>query len=236
MMLALLFLWFMATAQQPSPPAASDLGVIKGTVVDLDGKPVEGASVYVGGVRANVEGHNDPPLNSRENETTTNANGDFVLDQVRPGKNVAIHAYTDTDYYMFVTWAFNRPSKLEMPEVEVKPGQTVTGVIVRPIQRAGQLHLYVRDAKTKGLVHGIFFRLCREDHPTEGGYCIGGSGPSDYAQPVPVGVGISIEVSADTHGQSNYQWQYRDPKTGSRYFRAKSGETETMNIYLRQKK
>lgn len=225
-----------AQGQQSSLPAANDLGVIKGTVVDLDGKPVGGASVYVGGIRADVAGENVPPLNSRENETTSNANGDFVLDQVRPGKNVAIHAYTDTDYFMLVMWAFNRPSKLEMPEVEVKPGQTITGVIVRPIQRAGQLHLNVLDAKTKQFVHGIFFRLCREDHPTEAGYCTGGSGPSDYAQPVPVGVGISIEVSVDSHGQSNYQWQYHDPKTGSRYFRAKSGETETMNIYLRQMK
>jgi hypothetical protein len=217
--------------QQPSPATANDLGTIEGKVVDPDGKPVAGAQVYVGGTRAYAEGKNGPPLNSRNNETTTNANGDFVLDRVIPNKKVVIHAYNDTDYYAFVMWAFNLPPKLERPEVEVKPGQTVTGVAVRLTQRAGQLHLYVRDAKTKELVHGIGFLLCRE--PTEGGYCTGGSGSSDFVEPVPVGVGISIKIEADNGHHK--KWKYRDPKTGSLYFRAKSGETETMNVYLRKK-
>jgi hypothetical protein len=49
-----------------------------------------------------------------------------------------------------------------------------------------------------------------------------------------VGVGISIKIKTDD-GQ-HQKWEYRDAKTGSPYFRAKSGETETMNIYLRKKK
>src|SRR6266851_2983518 len=182
MIVTLLLLWSIATVQQPSPPTASALGVIKGTVVDPDGKPVEGARVY-------VEGDNDPPI-SRPNTTTTGANGDFVLDHVLPRK-VKIHAYKDSDYYADIKFAFNLPPKLEMPEVEVKPGQTVTGVTVRLMQKAGRLHLYVRDAATKELVHGIFFQLCRGDHPTEVGYCTSGSGPSDFEKAVPVGVGIS---------------------------------------------
>ena len=47
-------------------------------------------------------------------------------------------------------------------------------------------------------------------------------------------VGISIKIEADD-GQHE-KWQYRDPKTGSAYFRSKSGETETINIFLRKKK
>jgi hypothetical protein len=223
-----LTLIMMAAMQQPSPPAAIDFGVIKGTVVDLDGKPVEGANVYVGGARANVAGENLPPLNSRNNETTSTANGEFVLDRVIPSKSVVIHAYMDTDYYASVLWAFNLPPELERPEVEVKLGQTVTGVTVRLTQRAGQLHLYVRDAKTKELVHGVFSQLCREDHPT---YCAMSSGPETTF--VPVGVGISIKIKTDD-GRP-VKWEYHDPKTGSPYFRAKSGETETVNVYLRKK-
>jgi hypothetical protein len=56
MILTVLLLSFMTTAQQPSPPPANDFGVIKGAVVDLDGKPVVGANVYVGGFRASVGG------------------------------------------------------------------------------------------------------------------------------------------------------------------------------------
>src|SRR5712692_4216665 len=155
MIAILLLLSFMTTAQQPSPPAGNDLGVIKGTVVDPDGKPVEGARVY-------AAGENDPPM-SRPYTITTNVNGDFALDRVRPGKKVEIHAYKDSDYYTDAVSAFDLPPKLEMPAVEVKPGQTVTGVTVRLMQKAGKLHLYVRDADTRELVHGIFFQLCRED-------------------------------------------------------------------------
>ena len=222
----------MTTAQQPSPPPANNFGVIKGVVVDQDGKPVAGANVYVGGIRWPAEGHNDPPLNSRSNETTSDANGEFVLDRVIPSKSVIIHAYTDTDYYALVLWAFNLPPELERPEVEVKPGQTTTGVTVRLTQRAGLLHLFVRDVKTKELVHGISFLLCRE--PGEGGNCAGGGGQSDFIEPVPVGIGFSIKIEADD-GQYE-KWEYHDPKTGSPYFRAKSGETETMDVYLRKKK
>lgn len=221
MTLTLLLLWLMAMVQQPTPSATTDLGVIHGTVVDPDGKPVEGARVY-------AASDEYPPM-SRPYTVTTNANGEFILDQVIPGKKIDIHAYKDSDYYVDVVFAFNRPPKLELPEVEVKSGQPVTGVIVRLMQKAAKLHLYVRDAATKELVHGIYFRLCREDYPT---YCVAGSGPSDIEKLVPVGVGISIQVSNDKHSQSDYQWQYRDPKINSPYFRAKSGETETMTIYV----
>jgi protocatechuate 3,4-dioxygenase beta subunit len=174
MILTLVLLWSLATAQEPSPPAANDLGTIKGTVVDPSGKPVEGARVY-------VAGDNDPPM-SRPDATTTNANGEFVLDHVLPRK-VKIHAYKDGDYYADVKFAFNISPNWVMPEVEVKPGQTVTGVAVRLAQKAAKLHLYVRDATTKDLVHGIYFQLCREDHPT---YCLAGSGPPDFERLVPV--------------------------------------------------
>ena len=234
MILTLLLLWSMVAAQQLSPPATNDLGTIKGTVVDLDGKPVAGANVYVGAIRFYVAGENSPPLNLRNNESTSDANGEFVLDQVIPSKSVIIHAYKDTDYYAFVLWAFNLPPKLERPEVEVKPGQTVTGVTVRLTQRAGQLHLYVRDAKTKEWVNGLSFLLCREDNPTERGYCTGGSGSSDFVEPIPVEVGISIKIEADDG--KHVKWEYHDQKTRSRYFRAKSGDTETMNVYLRKKR
>jgi hypothetical protein len=219
----LLILLTMMSAQQQSRPN-TDFGVIRGIVIDPDGKLVEGARVY-------LTADSYPPK-SRPDATTTNAKGEFVLNQVIPGKKLAIHAYKDIDYFSDVVIGFNLPPKSELPEVEVKPGQTVTGITVRLMSKAGKIHLSVRDANTKDLVHGIFYQLCRADHPTEIGYCVTGSGPSDLDEFVPVGVGISIKVSAASHGQDSFQWQYHDPETGSPYFNAKSGETETMNIYV----
>src|ERR1700730_9006043 len=91
-------------AQPPQTAASSDVntfGVVKGIVVDPGGTPVKGAHVYEGGIRFYVTGENSPPTNLRNNETTSNANGEFVLDQVIPSKSVIIHAYEDTDYYAF---------------------------------------------------------------------------------------------------------------------------------------
>ena len=222
MILTFFFLWFITQVQPSWSPDANGLGVVKGIVVDSNGRPVEGATVY-------ATDQNDPPM-SRPYLTTTNANGEFVLVQVRPGKKVRIHAYEDIDYYSWVTSGFTLPSKLEMPEVEVKPGQTVMGVTVQPMQKQGRLKLDVRDADSKELVQGITLLSCRDDHPTEGGYCVGGSGSSEF---VPAGVGISIKIEADDG--KHVKWQYHDSKTGSLYFRVKSGETETMTIYLRKK-
>ncbi len=229
MILTLLLLWSMGTGQQPSPLAANVVGVIKGTVVDPSGKPVEGAVVH--------ESSNDGrPLGGRlfRTSTTTDVEGNFVLDQVIPAEKVVIWAYKYSDYYEDVMepFTFNRPKNLKIPEVEVKPGQTITGVRIQLAQKVGKVHLDVRDADSKELVHGVFIQWCRKGYAPK--YCINGSGPSDYERLISLGVGISIKIEADD-GQHE-KWEYRDPKTGSPYFRAKSGETETMNIYLRKKK
>jgi hypothetical protein len=226
---SLLFAPWRIFAQTAAPPSANDFGVISGTVVDSDGKPVADANVYVGGIRFYVAGENSPPTNVRNNETTSNANGEFILDKVIPNKSAMIHAYKDIDYYAFVFWTFNLPPQLERPEVEVKPGETVTGITVRLIQRAGQLHLLVRDAGSKE-IQGVGFQLCREDYPT---YCVGGSGSSDFVEPAPVDVGISIKIEAD-EGRHK-KWEYRDEITHSRYIRVKSGETTTVDVNLRKK-
>jgi hypothetical protein len=91
----------------------------------------------------------------------------------------------------------------------------------------------VRDADTKELIPTIGFRFCREDYP-DIRYCLGGGGESERDQFMPIGVGISIKIEADDGHHK--KWEYRDAQTHSRYFRAKSGETETVNVYLRKKR
>jgi hypothetical protein len=229
MILTLLFLWIMTTGQQPSPLAANVVGAIKGTVIDPSGNPVEGAVVH--------ESSDDGlPLGGRlfRTSTTTDVEGNFVLDQVVPAEKVVIWAYKYSDYYEDVMepFTFNRPKDLKIPVVEVKPGQAIIGLRIQLGQKVGKLHLDVRDADSKDLANGVFIQWCRKGYAPK--YCINGSGPSDYERLISLGVGISIKIEADD-GQHK-KWEYRDPKTGSAYFRAKSGETETINILLRKKK
>jgi len=232
MILTLLFLWSMATAQQPSPPDSIDFGIIKGTVIDPSGKPVDGANVYEIGNR-----YYGLPLAGRwppsGASTTTDRWGNFVLDGVVPD-TVHILASKTSDYYaddgqpsMFL------PPNPKIPQVEVKPGQTVTGVRVQLRQKVGKLHWYVRDADTKKLVHGVFSYWCREGEPMP--YCGGSmSGSSDDSALISPDVHISIQIEADDG--LHEKWDYRNPKTGSRYYRAVSGKTETVNVYLRAKR
>jgi hypothetical protein len=219
-------------AQISATPKPEDLGLpygsIEGEVVDPDGKRVEGAVVH----ESSDDGR---PVQGRifRTSTTTDADGKFVLDHVIPAEKVIVWAYKYDDYFDDVMEPFSfKPPNVKMPVVEVKPGQTITGVRIQFAEKAGKLHLYVRDADSKELVHGVFIRWCRKGDPPK--YCINGSGPSDDERLISPAVGISIQIEADDglHEKS----EYRNPKTGSRYFRAKSGETETVNIYLRKKR
>jgi hypothetical protein len=220
------------TAQISSTPKPEDtgmplLGSVEGVVVDPDGKPVGGAVVH----ETSDDGR---PLGGTifRSATTTDVDGKFVLDHVIPAEKVAIGAYKYDDYYenMMEPSTFRRPPDLEIPVVEVKPEQTVTGVRIRFSKKAGKLHWYARDAHTKQLVNGVFIEWCRKGVPAM--YCQHESGASDYERIISPGIGISIQIKADSGLYE--KWEYRNPKTGSRYFRAKSGETETVNVYLRK--
>ena len=221
-------------AQLSSVPRPEDVGMpllgsIEGVVVDPNGKPVEGAFVH-------ETSDNGSPLGGRifRTGTTTDVDGKFVLDHVIPAEKVVVWAYKYSDYYEDVMepFTFSRPKDLKIPVVEVKAGQTVTGVRIQFPPKAGKLHLFVRDADTKELVPGVFIEWCRKGVPAK--YCIHGSAPSDEEQLVSPAVGISNKIEADDG--LHEKWEYRSPKTGSRYFRAKSGETETVNVYLRKKR
>jgi hypothetical protein len=220
---------FAQPSQTAAPPDEIGFGVIKGTVVDPIGKPVEDAVVH----ETSEDGR---PLGGAlfRSATTTDVDGKFVLDHVIPAEKVAIWAYKYDDYYEDVMepFTFKRPKDLKIPVVEVKPGQIITGVRIQFPQKAGKLHLYVRDTDTKELVHGVFIEWCRKGVPAK--YCIHGSSGSDYEKIISLGVGVSIKIEADDglHEKS----EYRNPKTGSRYFRAKSGETEMVNVFLRKKR
>jgi hypothetical protein len=217
------------------PETTPFFGRIEGTVVDPNGKPVEGAYVYV----ISDTAERDRPQTGRmyEEVTTSGTDGWFLLNRVIAAEKVRIFASKPSDYYEDVgnPFIFHRRRNLKIPEVRVNPGQKVTGVTVRLMPKAGKLHLSVRDADTKELVQpGVFIQWCRKDDPDPPKYCMNWSGPSEEERTMPLEVGVSILIEAED--DLHEKWEYRNPKTGSRYFRAKSGETETANVYLRKKR
>jgi hypothetical protein len=219
------------TAQISEAPKPAEYGWIEGVVVDPQGKPVDGAYVYAVG---DAEGK--LPLAGRwpgGTSTTTNSEGKFVLGHVVENP-VSVWA-GGRGYYaggsilnMGLVPGFNTP---KVQEVEIKPGQTVT-VRLQLAKKAGKIKLYVRDADTKELlVDGIFSEWCSNGVPMSNN-CGRMSGEADYESLVSTDVDLSIRIEA--RDGLHDEWKYRNPKTGSRYYRARSGKTETVNVYLRK--
>ena len=221
------------TAQISAAPKAAEYGWIEGVVVDRRGKPVDGAYVYAVG---DAEGK--LPLGGRwpgGTSTTTDSVGKFVLDRVVVDNPVSVWASKESDYYaggspinIGLVPTFNTP---KFEQVEVKPGQTVT-VRLQLAKKAGKIKLYVRDADTKELlVDGIYSEWCVHGVPMA--YSCGRLyGGSDYESLVSTDVDHAIRIEAVDGLHED--WEYRNPKTGSRYYRARSGKTETVNVYLRK--
>jgi hypothetical protein len=210
--------------------SAVPYGSVAGVVVDPQGKPVDGAHVYSIGTQKGelpLAGRYPPPGPS----TKTDRRGKFVLVDVVPDNPVRIYASKESDYYADngALSMFLLPQLI--PEVEVKPGQTVN-VTIQLAPKVGRMHLYVRDADTKKLVPGIFAHYCRKGEPEMYG-CGEFSGGSEPNYLISPSTEVSIQIEADDG--LHEKWEYRNPKTGSRYFQVKSGETETVNVYLRKK-
>ncbi len=221
-------------AQISEAPKPAEYGSIEGVVVDPQGKPVKDAWVNsIGSAEGElpVEGR-WPPGPS----TTTDSEGKFILGRVVVDNPVSVFASKESDYYagissvlnMGIVPSFNMP---KVEQVEVKPGQTVT-VRLQLAKKAGKIKLYVRDADTKELlVDGIFSEWCSKGLPVTGS-CGRMNGQSDYESLVSTDVDLAIRIEA-VDGLHE-EWKYRNPKTGSRYFRAKSGKTERVIVYLRK--
>jgi hypothetical protein len=220
-----------SSAQYPQPNLSTAIidGYIEGKVIDPQGKPVEGAYVYSVG---SEEGKR--PLGGRWPPgpvTTTGAEGRFVLLHVPPDNPVSVYASKESDYYGGYGLSLFLLPNAKAAEVEVKLGQPVN-VTVQLGPKVGKIQWNVYDADTRELVHGIFMQSCRKGTPAK--YCVGGmSGPSVYSILISPGLDFAINIEADDG--LHEKWEYRNPKTGSRYFRAKSGKTETLNVYLRKK-
>jgi len=220
------------TAQISAAPKSAEYGWIEGVVVDPQEKPVDGAWVNAVG-----EAESKLPLGGRwppGPSTTTDSEGKFVLGVVVDNP-VHVFASKESDYYaggsilnMGLVPSFNTP---KVEEVDVKPGQTVT-VRLQLAKKAGKIKLYVRDAVTKELlVDGIFSEWCAKGLPVTYS-CARLSGQSDYESLVSTDVDLSIRIEA-RDGLHKW-WEYRNPKTGSRYYRARSGKTESVYVYLRK--
>jgi Carboxypeptidase regulatory-like domain len=215
LMLNFLFLLYFPTTSQKVADAT-----VVGTVVDPNGRPVEGSMVY-----AFTDGSSPP---GQDQTVTTDEKGNFVL-AVYPGR-VLLFAYKEDDLYHKNMFRFDVPSGTpENQPVEVESRETVRGVVVHLPRKSGLLRFDVQNANTNGPVSPFQFELCRGDHAGDPIYCLTGSAQDSSVEMVVPPDPVSIKITAPDY----LEWRYRDSKTGSAYIALKSMESRTLTVHLR---
>jgi hypothetical protein len=131
--------------QAGQPTAEVKWGTVEGVVVDAQGKPLPDATVtsytHATGVTRDVM------------QYQTNANGEFSLHL--PEGKVWLSAHKNSEEYPYAFFAFYLMPEQDFPTVEVKPGETTKGVVVRVGVKAAHLNYEVVDEDGR-LVAGAF--------------------------------------------------------------------------------
>lgn len=149
-------------ASQGQSTNEQGFGEIKGRVINAQGEPVYGAEVYA---------HSMPLRMGAPSGARSDKNGTFTIRHLRVGR-YRISVVKEEARYGWTFSRFYAAGLVQLPEVMVYEGGTVSAGDVRLGPRAGKLVGTLRDAKTrKGIVslpspeQARHLILCRLDDP-----------------------------------------------------------------------
>src|SRR5712692_3073859 len=133
--LGLIVLILASVAAFPQVAATEDSGSATGVVLDADGKPLAGATVYA-----------LPKENmTKQIRTITDAAGRFMLTGL-PNGGAYIDAYKESDGYPYSLFSFFKtPGDRTPVELTISAGATTTHTVLRLGPRAAYLDINVAD-------------------------------------------------------------------------------------------
>ena len=155
--LALAFSAVLATTGVPrqqggsKPPA---VGSIEGIVLEGNGKPLSGATVY-------ALPENDM---TKQFHTITGDAGKFILDGLPEG-GAYLSAFKERDGYPYNFFSFFLSPGEKTPRVNVRAGEIIKGVTIQLGQRSARLNLEITDQNGKLLNEGVELTFRRPDLP-----------------------------------------------------------------------
>jgi hypothetical protein len=136
--------------QVPQPTTEVKWGTVEGVVVDGEGKPLPGATVTS---YTQARGATRDVM-----QYQTNGNGEFSLHL--PEGKAWLSAHKNSEGYPYAFFAFYLTPGQEFPTVDVKPGETTQGVVVRVGAKAAHLNYEVVDVDGKPVLgRFVFTRL-----------------------------------------------------------------------------
>lgn len=138
----------------PQSMDTTQVGSIKGEVVDATGSPITGAKVF------------DEPMEAvrigKDHFVTSDEKGRFLLNDVPVGKTMVIATKVEDGYpdARFAVFSGNE----SFPVVLVRGDQTISAVVVKLLTKGGILTGKVLDARTSLAVRNARVTLSRLDH------------------------------------------------------------------------
>src|SRR5215831_11847700 len=131
-------------------------GTVQGTIVDENGRPAAHVKVYPVAESGGYIG--------QEQFAITDDAGNFVLRQVLPGENRLFPVFTEAGYPDGRSGIFaGDPSLYEV--VNIKPGQTLTGVVLKLPKKGAVFRAHIIDLSTGRPVLTSRLRITRPDVP-----------------------------------------------------------------------
>jgi hypothetical protein len=154
--IALVLISFISAAQTRTDPGAASLGAVRGRVVDARDAPIKDALVSVEPTDGAVQGI--------LRTATTDANGEFFLDQIREGENMVL-ASKVADFYPDARFAFFSTGVEVFPRVNISGGKTNQGVVVHLLHRGARLVGGITDSESGKPIITSRIILTRQDNP-----------------------------------------------------------------------
>jgi Carboxypeptidase regulatory-like domain len=138
--------------------ATTGFGGLTGYVFDADGKPVANAEVFALLAEGSL-------LIGRRPTAETDKDGKFVLNHVKAGLN-RVFAFKEQNGYPDTSFAFYQLNSVATPEIYVREGHVVSGVIVRLGQKSEMLSGAVLDADSRSPIKHAQITLYWASNPS----------------------------------------------------------------------
>ena len=190
-------------------------GIVEGVVVDGDGKPLPDATVTS---YAQARGATRDVL-----QYQANGSGEFSLHL--PEGKIWLSAHKDSEGYPYAFFAFYLMPGQEFPTVDVKPGETTKGVVVRVGPKAAPLNYEVVDKDGQPVLGRFIFSRLDQTEP----YSTSALSKDDLLVP-------PVPFRATFEAKGFKPWHYGGDKWGGGkgVISLKSGEVLNLTIRLQR--
>ncbi len=199
-------------AQTIGPEGVTPSGSARGVVLDNEGKPVAGATVFLEGAVRSPFGRCD-------------AEGKFLITGFS-GRWV-LRAFKKEDGYPYNFFAFFASSGEQFPWVDVLPGKVTENVIIRLGAKAATIKFDI--VNDSGAPVGAVASFSRPDMPE-----IGTFGPKVSSADSMLVPATALRIAVEADGYKTWHYGDADWQTDKGLIHPRSGETLKLSIQLQR--